>query len=186
MLWQHRCILCHANKATWNWNWETDRERERDRESDRERAGERDIIIIIFFIQDTHKWSIAQYKNIAKYKQIQDKTHTIRNVYNSQSPTIHKKSVQKLAYRLKHQQFHNLEVNLTALNAGFTSVAMMLLYDSVSLHIHLYMRFLSTAGQVNTLTLTNIWLALLHRGILSSSLMPSLYATLSFCILLFL
>jgi len=55
-------------------------------------------------------------------------------------------------------------------------------YISASLHIHLYMRFLSTAGHVDTLTLTHIWLALPPRGNLSSNRNPSLYATLSFCI----
>ena len=93
-----------------------------------------------FFIPDTQKTVHSTIQNMAKDRQIQDKR--IRIDYNSQSSTIHKKNVQILVYRLKRQWFHNLEVNLTALIAGFTSVARMLLNDSVNLHINLYMRFL--------------------------------------------
>ena len=120
-----------------------------------------------YYLFQTHKKrSIAQYTTFQKTDKYKIK-HTIRNDYNSQRFTIHKKNVQILVYRLKRQRFHYLEVNLAALIARFASVVMMLLNDSVNLHIHLYMRFLSTAGQVDTSTLTRPYYApveLFHQG----------------------
>ena len=50
---------------------------------------------------------------------------------------------------------------MTALIAGFTKTSIMLLLDTVNLHIHLYIRFPSTAGQDGTSTCTKRRLALL-------------------------
>ncbi len=98
----------------------------------------------------------------------QKKTQTIKTIKKKnndnkdrQKSTI---NVQIFTYKLKRQWFHSVEVNLTTLIAGFVSVAITLLAGSDNLHIQLDMRFLSTAEQVDTPTLTNIWLALLHRG----------------------
>lgn len=74
---------------------------------------------------------------------------------------------------------------MTTLVAGFVSVVIILFADSDSLDVHLHMRFPSTAEQVDTSGLTNVWLALHHHCILSHSFMSSSYVTLSFYILLF-
>ena len=79
-----------------------------------------------------------------------------------------------MLYKLTRQWFHSFEPNLIELNKGFVKIKMIPLAETDSLHIHLYIIFLSTAGQVGTPILTNISLALLHRGTLSSSLMASL------------
>ena len=60
---------------------------------------------------------------------------------------------------------------------------MMLFTDSDALHINLYIKFLKAAEQVGTPTLTNIWLALELLGAFSSNLIQSLYATVSFLML---
>ena len=62
---------------------------------------------IIISFPDTQKTVHSTIQNIAEDRQLQGKTH--RNDYNSQNST----TTQILAYRLKRQWFHNLEVNLS-------------------------------------------------------------------------
>ena len=69
---------------------------------------------------------------------------------------------------------HSLDVNLTEMRVGSVIAVTMLLADSDALHINLYIRLRSTAEQVGTPTLTNIWLALELLGALNSSLIQSL------------
>lgn len=64
----------------------------------------------------------------------------------------------------KRQLFQILEKNLTGLSAGFVRIR--LFAESNNLLIQLYIRLCSTAENV-TNALTNIWLALFHRGSLS-------------------
>ena len=68
-----------------------------------------------------------------------------------------------------------LEKYHTELSAGLVSTRMILFIEVVSLHMQLYMSLHSTAGQVGTSALTNIWLALLQAIIIGIILvvMPS-------------
>ncbi len=77
-------------------------------------------------------------------------------------------------YRLRVQCFQKQDVYLVSLLETSAMDTIIIFLDPTSLHMNLYIQFLKTALKVGTLLETNISLALLLLGILSTILSASL------------